>query len=141
MRGVLIGFLVGVIFWLGLVAVANAAPFSEFQEAYIDFKNFAVLNTDQRNPIIYPSAPYHGLNFGIKDNLFWGWAYLEAEVESLTDAYQFREVGLMYRFGVKTKQVEFGLWHLSQHNLDRVSPAGYYPFQTGLELKIWLYRK
>jgi hypothetical protein len=142
MRGLGIGFLIGALFWLGLAACAHAKQFGELQELYVDFKNFAVLNDNQRNPVIYPSPPYEGLNFGEHMNLFWGVGYLDAEVESLTDSAQFREVGLNYRMGVHLgHHVDFGLWHLSQHVLDEPNPPGYYPFQTALELKVWLYRK
>lgn len=121
---------------------ANARDFGELKELYVDYTNFGYLNKDERNPVIYPTPPSTGLNFGETMDLFWGYGYLDAEIQSLTDTAQFREVGLQYRLGARPfKWLEFGIWHLSQHNLDRDPPIGYYPFMTGLEVKIWLFRK
>lgn len=129
-------------FILQFSRTSYAKDFGELKELYVDYFNFGYLNKDERNPVIYPTPPSTGLNFGETMDLFWGYGYLDAEVQSLTDTAQFREIGLQYRLGVRPfKWVELGLWHLSQHVLDEPNPAGYYPFQTGLELKIWLYRR
>jgi len=122
--------------------LAHAKDFGELKGLYVDYKNFSYLNPNQRNPVIYPTPPSTGLDFGEEMDLFWGYGYVNANVESLTDAGQFREVGLEYRIGARPwKNLEIGLWHLSQHNLDRAPPAGYYSFQTAIEIKVWLFKR
>ena len=142
-KAILIRILILVIVYSALLYhLAHAKDFGDLKELYVDYKNFGYLNNNQRNSVIYPTPPATGINFGESMDLFWGWGYLDAEVQSLTDAGQFREIGLEYRLGAHLgKYVDLGLYHISQHTIDEAPPAGYYPFQTAIELKVWLYKK
>ncbi len=79
------------------------------------------------------------LNVNIGDIFYW-----ENRVHGATDEEigtgkgQFRVVGLEERFGLKiSNNLEFGLYHHSQHLLDSEYQYGHWPVSDALELKIY----
>jgi hypothetical protein len=75
--------------------------------------------------------------------MFLKFGYLDTNVEGWTTDAQYRGVGLEARIGVRpTDSIELGLYHHSQHQLDREQqlPMGHFPELDALELKIYFYR-
>ncbi len=142
-RVILLRILFLVCLYTVLFAYLAKADFLELQEVSIDYKNFRMINPGGRNPLTYPEAPKEGLDFKVNTNLFWGWAFVEATVESLTTVEQFREVGLSRRLGVHLgKYADLSLYHLSEHALDRgFQIPGGFPEEDAVELKVWIYRR
>ena len=88
-----------------------------------------------------------GLDFDIKNDLFWGIGYLDLLLHAKTDedtkngGGQFRSAGLQFRVGFNfTDHIQFGYFHHSQHVLDTEYKPGF-PVEDALELRVNIYRR
>jgi hypothetical protein len=114
----------------------------DLSELSIDYKNFQMVNPNAHSVMTYPDPPKESVNLNLKTNLLIV-GYWDSTVESWTTDSQYRAVGLETRIGVRlTDYVDLGLYHHSQHVLDRAEqlPMGHFPVEDAVEIKIYLYK-
>lgn len=112
------------------------------QQVDIDYRNYSMVNPNGHEPMTYPDPPKEALNLDIKIDVL-GFGYLDPTVESMTTDAQFRDVGLLIGAGVRiTDNLEIGILHHSQHQLDREQQLqmGHFPESDCVQVKIYLFR-
>jgi len=112
------------------------------QQVDIDYRNYKMVNPNGHEPVTYPDPPKEALNLDLKIDVFHA-GYIDPTIESMTTDAQFRDVGLLIRAGVRiTDNLELGLIHHSQHELDRDQqlPMGHFPESDAVQVKIYLFR-
>ena len=123
-------------------ACAGEFKLMEFQELSIDYKNFALLNKNNYDSLLYPEAAKESLNVNIKTN-FLNYAYWDSTIESMTTDKQYRSIGLETRVGLRLHStIDLGLYHHSEHLIDRAhSFMSHFPVLDAIEFKLYLFRK
>lgn len=118
------------------------ADLIELNELSINYRNYAVLGDKQRNLLIYPESPKEGIDLGMKLDLL-DVIYSDSKIESLTTSSQYQGVGLDTRLGIRiTQSTELGIWHHSQHVLDRKQGnIGKFPSENAIELKVFIFKR
>jgi hypothetical protein len=144
-----IGLVLGIGFALFLFGtlisrVAHAADsyhIIDLNELTLDYRNFAVLNPNARNMLIYPEPPKEGINVGMKVDVLT-YLYWDSQIEALTTDAQYRAIGLETRLGVRVSHyLEIGYLHHSQHLIDRDHAyMNKYPVEDSIQVKLYLYR-
>lgn len=112
-------------------------------ELSIDYRNYSMVNPNGHEPVTYPDPPKEALNLDLKIDVVGGIGYIDPTVESMTTDAQFRDVGLLIRAGIRiTDNLEVGIIHHSQHELDRTQqlPMGHFPESDAVQVKIYLFR-
>lgn len=122
-------------------ALGDGFKLIELREAYIDYRNYAALNPNGRDMLIYPEPPKEGINLTLNTNIFKVF-YWDSTIESSTTQGQYRSVGLETRLGVNlTEHLRFGFYHHSQHVLDRGhSYMDKFPVSDAVEIRFYLFR-
>lgn len=122
---------------------AKAFDVIKLHDLYVDYKNFAMINPNARDLLIYPDKPKESINLGIETNLFDGWGYSNLLVESLVDQTQYRGVGAQYSIGVRlSPYLEIGLYHHSQHVLDRGNETlPRFSTEDAVQVKLHIYKE
>jgi hypothetical protein len=111
-------------------------------ELAVDYRNYAMVNPNGHEPMTFPDPPKESLNLEMKLDVL-GAGYFDPTVESMTTDAQFRDVGLLLRLGIRiTDNLEVGLIHHSQHQLDREQQLGmgHFPESDAFQVKLYLYR-
>lgn len=117
---------------------ACSADLLRVDELSIDYKNYAILNDKARNLLIYPEHPKEGINLNLNLSLVEV-CYWNSTIESLTTSAKYQGIGLETRLGVRLSEgFDFGVWHHSQHTLDRSPNIDKFPSEDALELKLYL---
>lgn len=113
------------------------------QQIAIDYRNYSMVNPNGHEPMTYPDPPKESLNLDIKIDVLGGIGYIDPTVESMTTDAQFRDVGLLIGAGVRiTDNLEIGILHHSQHQLDREQQLGmgHFPESDSVQVKLYIYR-
>jgi hypothetical protein len=122
---------------------SNAADYHvwDLKEFTINYRNYALINDQARNALIYPIHPKEGIDVGFKSDVL-GFGYFDNEIMSLTSDSQYEAIGLDLRLGIRVSDyVQVGYWHRSEHLLDHHSDyLPRYPSQDALEVRIYLFR-
>lgn len=122
---------------------SRAFDLIELDSLAIDYKNYKLLSTTQRDLLIYPESPYEGINVEINSSLFFDLMYFNSTIEGLTTSAQYRGIGLQERVGFRVFNIlEVGWYHHSQHVLDReIQSIPTFPAEDAIELKLYLYKR
>lgn len=137
----MVKLIIVLLLFLTIAAKADMGDLLSLNQFALDYKNFAAINPNARNLLIYPEPPKEGINLDINlDVLKYG--YWDSEIQSLTTDGQYRAIGLETRLGVRLfDSLEVGYWHHSQHVLDRqIQSIPSFPVEDALELKIILFK-
>jgi hypothetical protein len=138
---VITGVICAIVLGVSKEAAAEDFHLVDLKELTLNYRNYALVNDHARNLLIYPEYPKEAINVGIKlDILRIG--YWDSLIESLTTGSQYRGIGLDTRLGIRvTENVELGLWHHSQHVLDRSEGnIGKFASEDAVEIKVFLYK-
>jgi hypothetical protein len=121
---------------------SKADDFIQLDELSIDYRDYALVNDKARNLLIYPESPKEGINLNI-NTTFVSYVYWNSTIESLTTSSQYRGIGLQSSLGIRLNNyIDVGMWHHSQHVLDRVSgDMPNFAEEDAIQLKVYLYRK
>lgn len=113
----------------------------DLKELSIDYKNYAMVNKNARNSLIYPEPPKEAINVNINMD-FATYFYWNNVIESLTTDGQYRSIGLQTQIGVRlSEHLELGYYHHSQHLIDRQhSYMDKYPVEDAVQIKLYLYK-
>lgn len=125
-----------------IAATPAKADFFQLSEVYLNYRNYTLVNSGQKSLLVYPESPKEAINLNLNMNLFFGYMYVQSNVETYTTSAQFRSVGLQERLGFYlTKNIEIGINHHSQHTLDRSIPymTGF-PSEDCIEFRLYLYK-
>lgn len=125
------------------VARADDYHVIELNELSLDYRNFKMINANSHNMLIWPSPPKEAVNVNIKLDLF-KYAYWNSIIESLTNDSKYASIGLDTRLGVRvTEYLEVGIYHHSQHVLDRSYDYmnGHFPEEDAVQIKLYLFKK
>ncbi len=114
----------------------------DLKELSLDYKNFAMINPNGVDAMTWPDPPKESVNVLIKTDIatYFGW---DSTIESWTTDSQYRGIGLETRFYARiTEHLDLGIYHHSQHELDRPNQLNTTHFleEDAVELKIYLYR-
>lgn len=123
--------------------LGGAADLIDLQSLSLDYKNYGLINSQQRDLLIYPEHPGDSINVEVNTNLFFDSMYLNSTIESMTTSGQYRGVGLQERLGFYVGDMfELGWYHHSQHVLDRqIESIPTFPSEDAIEFKINLYKR
>lgn len=125
-----------------LIGNAQAFELIKLDTLAIDYRNYAMVNPNGHEPVVYPDPPKEAINLEMNLDVVYAF-YIDSTVESMTADSQFRDVGLLIRAGLRiTDYLELGLIHHSQHELDRTQqlPMGHFPESDAVQLKLYIYR-
>ena len=136
-------WLIAIVLAFYAMATAEASDWHvvDLTEASLNYRNYALLNPNARNLLIYPEHAKEGIDVGLKMDLL-SYGYFDSQIESLTTDAQYRSIGLQFGLGLRvTDYLNVGYWHHSQHVLDR-GPQSYekFPSEDALEVRITGYR-
>jgi len=144
-RPFLVGFVVGLLAYLVVSLIGRDAGAKDWvlglDELSLDYRNHAVMNPNQRDPLLFPESPKEAINVNIKTDIFQviGW---DSQIQSQTTDSQYRSIGLQTSLMLRvTQHLDVGVWHQSNHLLDR-APATLprFPSQDALQIKLYLFR-
>ena len=126
-----------------LLTCRTQAAVIELQEVAVDYRNYAIVNDQQRNLLVYPEPPKEGLNLDVKIDLFSGLMYANSLIEAMTVSSQYRGIGLVQQVGFHLgKFADLGWYHHSQHVMDRpIMSIPSFPTEDAIQLRIYIYRK
>lgn len=98
---------------------AKAFDVVKLDELGIEYRNYAMINENNRPLLIYPEHAKEALNLGLNTDIL-KYGYFDSLVESMTTGAQYRAIGLQLNLGVRIlPEISVGYWHHSQHLLDR----------------------
>lgn len=151
MKSLIEVFIVRTLVILGMIAFclavehlvnADDSSLIRLREVSVDYNNFYIFNKNARNPITYPDPPKEGLNLNLKID-YLKYFYFNSIVEGLTTKEQYRGVGLNLQTGLRlTSFFEIGLYHHSQHALDRYFESMVrFPVEDALHIKVYLFNR
>jgi hypothetical protein len=126
-----------------LFSTEAKADFFELSEVYLNYQNYALVNSGQKSLLVYPESPKEAININLNMNLFYGYMYAQSNIETYTTSAQFRSVGLQERIGFYlTDSIEIGFNHHSQHTLDRSIPyMNGFPSEDCVEFRLYLFKR
>ena len=130
------------IWLLGLLMFNEAAAVEpiKLRSLGIDYRNYSIVNPNARNPLITPEPPKDGLDLNLQID-FMSYIYWDSTIHSVTTSAQYRGVGLETRLGINiTDHLATGLYHHSQHVLDRNHSGMKFPVEDAWEIRIKVFQ-
>ena len=118
-----------------------ANPPTLLDEVYVDYKNHALVNPNNRSPLLYPESIKETLDLHIKMTTL-GIVYMNPTVKSWTTDAQYRIVGLELELGLHLSDYfDIFYYHESLHMLDKQQVyLPRYPVDDAVGVRVYLYR-